>query len=281
MVYCCGGGDVMPELPEVETTRLGVLPLLGGRRVSAVHVHDARLRRPVTRGLAGILVGQRLRDVERRAKYLLFQFESGTLLVHLGMSGSLRVVPRSAPKLPHDHVEIEFGAARVLRLRDPRRFGLVLWTTDSPAAHVLLNKLGPEPFDAQFSGAYLFERSRGRSLAVKNFIMDGHVVVGVGNIYASEALFGAGIHPARAAGRVSRARYDVLAEQARAVLSASIEAGGTTLRDFMRNDGEPGYFSQNLKVYGRAGEACGLCGATIAMKVIGQRSSFFCGKCQR
>ncbi len=271
----------MPELPEVETTRRGVLPLLGGRRVTAVAVHDRRLRQPVTRALAAILVGQRLRDVERRAKYLLFHFESGTLLVHLGMSGSLRVVPRRAPKLPHDHVEIEFGAERVLRLRDPRRFGLVLWTTDDPAKHVLLHKLGPEPFDPPFGGAYLFEKSRGRSLAIKNFIMDAHVVVGVGNIYASEALFRAGIHPSRAAGRVSCARYDELALQVRAVLSASIEAGGTTLRDFMRNDGEPGYFSQALKVYGREGEACEVCGGPITMKVIGQRSSFFCKKCQR
>ena len=271
----------MPELPEVETTRRGVLPLLGGRRVSAVAVNDARLRRPVTGGLADILVGQRLCDVLRRAKYLLFQFETGTLLVHLGMSGSLRVVPRSAPRLPHDHVEIEFGAERVLRLRDPRRFGLVLWTSDDPASHVLLNKLGPEPFDDTFGGDYLFDKSRGRSLAVKNFIMDGHIVVGVGNIYASEALFRAGIHPSRAAGKVSLARYAALAAEARAVLAAAIEAGGTTLRDFMRNDGEPGYFSQKLKVYGREGETCEVCGGLITMKVIGQRSSFFCGKCQR
>lgn len=271
----------MPELPEVETTRRGVLPLLGGRRVSAVTVNDRRLRQPVTRGLESILIGQRLRDVERRAKYLLFKFDSGTLIVHLGMSGSLRVVPRSAARLAHDHVEIEFGPERVLRLRDPRRFGLVLWTADDPAAHALLSKLGPEPFDAGFCGEYLFEKSRGRSLAVKNFIMDGHVVVGVGNIYASEALFRAGIHPARAAGRVSRARYEALAGEARSVLAAAIEAGGTTLRDFMRNDGEPGYFSQALKVYGREGEACEVCGGAIAMRVIGQRSSFFCGKCQR
>ena len=271
----------MPELPEVETTRRGVLPLLGGRRVTAVQVHDRRLRQPVTAGLAGILVSQRLIAVERRAKYLLFVFERGTLLVHLGMSGSLRVVPRSAPRLPHDHVEIEFGAARVLRLRDPRRFGLVLWTREDPAGHVLLRKLGPEPFADGFSGQYLFERSRGRTLAVKNFVMDAHIVVGVGNIYASEALFRAAIHPGRAAGRVSRARYDALALHAVTVLRESIEAGGTTLRDFMRNDGEPGYFSQNLKVYGREGCACEVCGTAIAMKVIGQRSSFFCGKCQR
>ena len=271
----------MPELPEVETTRRGVLPVLGGRRVTAVHVHDRRLRQPVTHGLAGILVGQRLCDVLRRAKYLLFCFERGTLLVHLGMSGSLRVVPRSAPRLPHDHVEIEFGAARVLRLRDPRRFGLVLWTVEDPTSHTLLSKLGPEPFDDAFSGHYLFERSRGRTLAVKNFVMDAHIVVGVGNIYASEALFRAAIHPARAAGRVSRARYDALAVQAVAVLREAIEAGGTTLRDFMRTDGEPGYFSQNLKVYGRAGEACVVCDGAITVKVIGQRSSYFCGICQR
>lgn len=271
----------MPELPEVETTRRGVLPLLGGRKVTAVHVHDHRLRQPVTDGLASILVGRRLNAVERRAKYLLFVFEHGTLLVHLGMSGSLRVVPRKAPRLLHDHVEIEFGTERVLRLRDPRRFGLVLWTREDPAGHALLNKLGPEPFDDLFSGSYLFERSRGRTLAVKNFVMDAHIVVGVGNIYASEALFRAGIRPGRAAGRVSRVRYDALALHAVTVLRESIEAGGTTLRDFMRNDGEPGYFSQNLKVYGRQGEACEVCGSAIAMQVIGQRSSFFCGKCQR
>ncbi len=281
MASCCGGGDVMPELPEVETTRRGVLPLLGGRKVTAVFVHDHRLRQPVTDGLASILVGRRLNAVERRAKYLLFVFEHGTLLVHLGMSGSLRVVPRKAPRLLHDHVEIEFGTERVLRLRDPRRFGLVLWTREDPAGHALLNKLGPEPFDDLFSGSYLFERSRGRTLAVKNFVMDAHIVVGVGNIYASEALFRAGIHPGRAAGRVSRVRYDALALHAVTVLRESIEAGGTTLRDFMRNDGEPGYFSQNLKVYGRQGEACEVCGSAIAMRVIGQRSSFFCGKCQR
>ena len=271
----------MPELPEVETTRRGVLPLLVGRRVSAVEVHDGRLRRPVTRGLAKILAGQKLKAVARRAKYLLFEFEQGTLLVHLGMSGSLRVVPASAPRLPHDHVEIAFGPERVLRLRDPRRFGLVLWTEAPPENHVLLKHLGPEPFDAAFTGDYLFERSRGRSLAVKNFVMDAKVVVGVGNIYASEALFRAGIHPARAAGRVSRERYDALVTHIRTVLGESIEAGGTTLRDFMRNDGEPGYFSQALKVYGREGEPCVVCGNAIAMKVIGQRSSFFCGRCQR
>jgi formamidopyrimidine-DNA glycosylase len=271
----------MPELPEVETTCRGVKPLVGGRTVTSVVVRDRRLRRPVTRDLETILLGQRLRDVSRRAKYLLFHFEHGTLIVHLGMSGSLRVVPEDAPGLPHDHVEIAFGPARVLRMRDPRRFGLVLWTTDEPQMHELLRDLGPEPFDRRFDGAYLHALADGRRGAVKNFLMDGHVVVGVGNIYASEALFRAGIHPVRAAGRVSRPRYESLAGHVREVLTEAIAAGGTTLRDFMRNDGEPGYFSQNLKVYGREGEPCVVCESPLAMKVIGQRSSYFCARCQR
>lgn len=271
----------MPELPEVETTRRGVMPLLAGRRVTRVTVREARLRRPVTRDLAEILAGQKLLTVRRRAKYLLFDFERGTLIVHLGMSGSLRVVAASAPTLPHDHVELAFGEARTLRLRDPRRFGLVLWTEAPPEEHALLAHLGPEPFDESFTSRYLFECSRGRALAVKNFVMDAKVVVGVGNIYASEALFRAGVHPARPAGRVSLARYEGLVGHVRTVLAESIEAGGTTLRDFMRNDGEPGYFSQALKVYGREGEACEVCGGAIAMRVIGQRSSFFCRTCQR
>jgi formamidopyrimidine-DNA glycosylase len=258
-----------------------VLPLIGGRSVRAVRVHDARLRRPVPRDLAQRLVGARLADVERRAKYLLFRFDTGTLIVHLGMSGSLRVVAARAPRLPHDHVEIEFDAAHCLRLRDPRRFGLMLWCADEPARHELLRTLGPEPFDPAFDARYLAGRARGRRGAVKNFLMDAHIVVGVGNIYASEALFRAGIHPARAAGRVSEARYGALATHVRAVLREAIAAGGTTLRDFMRNDGEPGYFRMNLRVYGRAGEPCVSCGRAIASRVIGQRSSFFCARCQR
>ena len=271
----------MPELPEVETTRRGVVPLLSGERVTAVAVHNGRLRRPVTRGLAAILIGQRLTTVARRAKYLLFEFERGTLIIHLGMSGSLRVVAADAPRLVHDHVEILFGRQRCLRLRDPRRFGLMLWTTNDPQTHALLRDLGPEPFDQAFDGAYLHARARGRAAAVKNYIMDGHVVVGVGNIYASEALFRAGIHPARAAGRISAARYDQLARQICDVLTEAIAAGGTTLRDFMRNDGEPGYFRHNLKVYDRAGEPCVVCASPLDKRVIGQRSSFFCRRCQR
>lgn len=270
----------MPELPEVETTRRGVAPLLHGRTVSAVTVHEHRLRRPVPRDLAARLTGARLRDVERRAKYLLFAFDRGTLIVHLGMSGSLRVLPPGTPRQTHDHVDVEFDGAQVLRLRDPRRFGLVLWAGDAPLAHPLLSHLGPEPFDPAFDADWLYARSRGRSLAVKNFIMDGHTVVGVGNIYASESLFRAGIHPSRPAGRVSRARYETLAGHVRAVLGEAIEAGGTTLRDFVAEDGKPGYFSHHLAVYGRAGEPCPGCGAPLRSRVIGQRSSFFCARCQ-
>lgn len=271
----------MPELPEVETTRRGVAPLVSGRQVQRIIVHEPRLRRPVSAALPAILTGQRLVNVERRAKYLLFRFETGTLIVHLGMSGSLRVVDAAQPRLAHDHVEIDFGPRRVLRLRDPRRFGLMIWTTGEPTEHELLAALGPEPFDAAFSAAYLHQRAAGRRGAVKNFIMDAHVVVGVGNIYAAESLFRAGIHPARASGRVSLARYAALTAHIRAVLTEAIEAGGTTLRDFVRNDGEPGYFRHNLAVYGRAGLPCVQCGQGLQVRVIGQRSSFFCARCQR
>jgi formamidopyrimidine-DNA glycosylase len=271
----------MPELPEVETTRRGVQPLLRGRCVRSVTVHDARLRRPVTDDLAQQLSGLRLREVRRRAKYLLFDFSAGTLLVHLGMSGSLRVVQASEPALKHDHVEIDFGARQCLRFRDPRRFGLVLWTQADPLEHELLCHLGPEPLANEFTATYLYQQARGRRVAIKNFIMDGHVVVGVGNIYASEALFRAGIHPERAAGRISLGRLDKLVEHIRAVLAEAIEAGGTTLRDFVHNDGEPGYFRQELLVYGRGGEACVVCAKPLTTRVIGQRSSFFCSSCQR
>jgi formamidopyrimidine-DNA glycosylase len=270
----------MPELPEVETTRRGIAPHVEGRTVRTVLVLDHRLRQPVARNLAALLCGARVRAVRRRAKYLLFDFAHGTLIVHLGMSGSLRVADGRSARLPHDHVELGFGR-RVLRLRDPRRFGLVVWTAEDASTHKLLRDLGPEPFAPEFNGAYLAACARARRGAVKNFLMDAHIVVGVGNIYASEALFRAGIHPARAAGRVSRARYDVLVSQVREVLSEAITAGGTTLRDFVRNDGEPGYFRHDLRVYGRSGEPCTVCGTAIAARVIGQRSSFYCTVCQR
>ncbi len=271
----------MPELPEVETTRRGVGPLLRGHTVTGVTVREARLRQPVSPSLAHRLRGLRLLAVERRAKYLLFRFDPGTLIVHLGMSGSLRLVPPRTPFRKHDHVEIRFGRPRVLRFHDPRRFGLVLWTSAPSDAHPLLRDLGPEPWDPSFDATYLHALSRGRSTAVKNFIMNGRVVVGVGNIYASEALHRAGVHPQRPAGRISAARYGRIVSAVREVLAEAVAAGGTTLRDFANTDGEPGYFRVRLLVYGRAGEPCDCGAGIIRQRVIGQRSSFYCPNCQR
>ena len=270
----------MPELPEVETTRRGIAPLVEGRRVSRVVVRQPRLRWPVPEELPELLARRTLQRVERRAKYLLLRFGHGTLILHLGMSGSLRVVPPRTPPEKHDHFDLVLGG-RCLRLRDPRRFGAVLWTGEDPARHPLLANLGPEPLEAAFDGAHLHRRSRGRATAVKNFIMDGRIVVGVGNIYASEALFEAGIHPARPCGRISLERYRRLADAIRRTLAHAIEQGGTTLRDFRQADGRPGYFVQALKVYGREGAPCPRCGAPVRQRVIGQRSSFYCGRCQR
>jgi len=271
----------VPELPEVETTRRGVSPLLVGRTVRGVTVHEARLRLPVPADLPQTLRGQRLDSVERRAKYLLFRFARGTLIVHLGMSGSLRVVAPGTPFKKHDHVEIAFGPKHLLRLHDPRRFGLMLWTTEAVETHPLIRHLGPEPWDPAFDGHYLYRLSRRRKAAVKNFIMDGRIVVGVGNIYASEALYRAGVHPNRAAGRVSEARYGRIVEGIRAVLEEALTVGGTTLRDFVKSDGEPGYFRLQLNVYGRGGEPCRCRREAIRQVVIGQRSSFYCPACQR
>ncbi|MEM7540106.1 MAG: bifunctional DNA-formamidopyrimidine glycosylase/DNA-(apurinic or apyrimidinic site) lyase [Pseudomonadota bacterium] len=271
----------MPELPEVETTRRGVEPLLVGRTATEVHVFERRLRQPVSRGLAKALQGQRLMQISRRAKYLLFGFETGTLISHLGMSGTLRVVDQKLQRQTHDHVDITFDDSRILRFRDPRRFGLMLWTANDPYQHRLLAPLGPEPWDPAFSARYLKQRAAQRTTAIKNFIMDAHTVVGVGNIYASESLHRAGINPRRKAGSVSLARYSQLVVHIQAVLEAAIKAGGTTLRDFVNNEGKPGYFRANLRVYDRAGEPCLSCGTAIRSIVIGQRSTYYCPRCQR
>lgn len=271
----------MPELPEVETTRRGIAPHAVGRRVTGIVVRQRRLRWPVPRALERALPGQVIRAVRRRGKYLLLDTDRGTAIVHLGMSGSLRIVAADSPAGKHDHVDIRFDDGRCLRLTDPRRFGALLWTTEPAEQHELLADLGPEPLDDAFDGEHLFHRSRGRRVAVKNFIMDSHVVVGVGNIYANEALFLAGIHPNRAAGRVSRERYARLAAAIKAVLTASIGMGGTTLRDFVGGDGKPGYFRQTLRVYDRAGAPCRTCGEPLRGVRIGQRSSFYCAHCQR
>jgi formamidopyrimidine-DNA glycosylase len=271
----------VPELPEVETTRRGIAPHLLGSRLLGAVVRERRLRWPVPRALGARIGGATIRDVGRRAKYLLLATERGTLIIHLGMSGSLRVVAADLAPGKHDHLDLLLDDGRALRLRDPRRFGCVLWTAGAPLAHPLLSRLGPEPWDPGFDGAYLHRRSAGRRQAVKNFLMDARTVVGVGNIYASEALFAAGIHPARAAGQISRGRYEALARSVLRVLEEAIDLGGTTLRDFVSADGEPGYFGNSLSVYGHAGEPCRRCGGEIRRIVIGQRASYYCRRCQR
>jgi formamidopyrimidine-DNA glycosylase len=270
----------MPELPEVETTRRGIAPHLIGHRIESLKIRQAQLRWPIASGLRRQLPGQRIEAVERRAKYLLVHTEPGSALLHLGMSGSLRVLAGDARAGPHDHVDWRLDSGRILRFTDPRRFGCQLW---QPAGtlHPLLARLGPEPLGADFSGDYRWQSSRGRSAPVKALLMDQRIVVGVGNIYAAEALFAAGIHPRRAAGSVSRARYERLAGEVRRILTHAIRRGGTTLRDFFNADGEPGYFEQELFVYGRAGEPCKVCGNPIRAVQIGQRSTFYCPRCQR
>ncbi len=271
----------MPELPEVETTRRGIAPWLRGRRVTAVDVREPRLRWPVPPALARELPGQRFRDVSRRAKFLLLSTAAGHLILHLGMSGSLRIVSRELPPEKYDHLDVVMDDGRCLRLRDPRRFGAALWTTDDPLEHRLLKNLGPEPLEDEFNAEWLHRRSRRRRVAVKSLLMNSQVVAGVGNIYASEALFLAGIHPGRPAGRISLKRYQRLVDAVREVLEDAIDAGGTTLRDFVDSNGDPGYFSQRLRVYGRRDEACGQCGSAVRSRVIGQRSTFYCPRCQR
>ncbi len=271
----------MPELPEVETTRRGLAPHLVGRRVADVRVHEPRLRWPVCETLASTLVGRTIDAVTRRAKYLLLATGDGTLIVHLGMSGSLRLVREPVALRAHDHLELELDDGTTMRLNDPRRFGSVHWTAETPERHFLLRSLGPEPLSPEFGGAYLHERSRGRRRDVKGFIMDAGVVVGVGNIYASEALYRAGIRPARPAGAISRARYERLAGAIAATLTEAIEVGGTTLRDFVGSDGRPGYFRAALSVYGRSGAACRSCGGTLRSARLGQRATVWCPRCQR
>ena len=270
----------MPELPEVETTRRGVEPFSAGQRITELRVRESRLRWPVPPDLPAILKGLEVQSVERRAKYLLFRTRKGTLLVHLGMSGSLRVMDPAAPPLKHDHIDLVFENGRCLRFNDPRRFGCFLWVTPGEP-HPLLSRLGPEPLSDAFDGDYLYRLSRGRKAPVKQFIMDGHVVVGVGNIYANEALFLSKILPHRAAGRISRARYQHLSHNIKQVLTSAITQGGTTLRDFVGGDGKPGYFAQQLFVYGRAGEPCKSCGTPLRERRLSQRSTVYCVACQR
>lgn len=276
----------MPELPEVETTRRGIAPHIEGREISEVIVRERRLRTPVPDGFENALVGRRIGELGRRAKYLLVPIVATTdapgrsLLWHLGMSGSLRVARVGDVPKKHDHVDVVLEGGAVLRYHDPRRFGFVDWLTGNVLSDPRLARLGPEPLSPDFDGARLHALSRGRRIAVKPFLMDNAVVVGVGNIYASEALFLAGIDPRRAAGRISLERYERLAGAVRDVLAAAITQGGTTLRDFVSGTGEPGYFSQRLNVYGRDGQPCRRCGAQLRLVTLGQRASVFCGICQ-
>jgi formamidopyrimidine-DNA glycosylase len=270
----------VPELPEVETTRRGIAPHLEGRTIEGLIVRQPRLRWPVPAALKRNLPGQKIHAIERRAKYLLLRLDKGTLILHLGMSGSLRILPADTPPGPHDHIDLLFDN-KCLRLRDPRRFGALLWTREDPTRHRLIAHLGPEPLSEAFNADHLYAQSRRRHGPVKNLIMDGKVVVGVGNIYASEALFRAGIHPHRPCNRIAQARYARLAGAIKAVLSEAIKQGGTTLRDFQQEDGRPGYFAQRLQVYGREGAPCTGCNNSIHKRIIGQRSSYYCSHCQR
>ncbi len=296
----------MPELPEVETTRSGLIPHMVGKKITRVLVRDGRLRWPVPADFASLITGLTVTDITRRGKYLIWNCRDlktgpnsgmnnkpgGFVLSHLGMSGTLRALVASDAAQEnarkHDHIDVDLESGTTIRFTDPRRFGAMLWiaggTEDSPGtlpSHPLLDVLGPEPLSDQFSAQHLFERSRGRSVSIKEFIMNGHIVVGVGNIYASESLFRAGIHPARAAGKVSFKRYQLLVVAIRETLSKAIAAGGSSLRDYVQTNGDMGYFQMDAFVYGRAGKACRACGEPIRQIVQGQRSTYYCRRCQR
>ncbi len=270
----------MPELPEVETSRRGIAPWLENQRIDEVVVRDRRLRWPVPDDLERRLAGKTIRSIRRRAKYLFFETESGSAMLHLGMSGSVRIIESDEPAGKHDHVDFRLESGKSLRFRDPRRFGCLLWA-DEPDNHPLIRHLGPEPLGEHFNADYLWQATRGRRVSIKQLIMNAGIVVGVGNIYASEALFIAGIHPKRRADRIARHRMSLLVDAIKTVLAKAIDAGGTTLRDFHGGDGEPGYFQQQLEVYAREGEACSQCSTLISVVVLGQRSTFYCKYCQR
>ncbi len=271
----------MPELPEVETTRSGIAPALLGQRVIDVIVRERRLRWPIERGFETAIRGSVIRAVERRAKYILIRFDTGTAIVHLGMSGSLRILKPGVPLLAHDHWDIVLQSGFALRFHDPRRFGSLLWTSEPPERHPLLAQLAPEPLNLEFDAQYLFKKTRRRKVAIKLFIMNSHCVVGVGNIYASEALFRARLSPRRAAGRLTRDQAARLVACIKDVLSEAIKTGGTTLRDYVNAQGTPGYFQQKLFVYERGGQRCLKCKTPIRHRVQGQRSTYWCPDCQR
>lgn len=271
----------MPELPEVETTRRGVEPHVVGRTVVALEVHEPRLRWPISAELPGQLAGQRVQRAGRRAKYLLLELTRGTLLWHLGMSGSLRVLPAGTPRIEHDHLDLVLDSGYILRFNDPRRFGSLHYTTGDPREHPLLAQLAPEPFDPDFNADYLWRTTRRRRVAIKQLLMNSRLVVGVGNIYANEALFRARVRPRRAARSLTRAEAERLVRAIRRVLELAIRVGGTTLRDYVGADGNPGYFRQRLYVYEREGKPCRICRTPVRALTQGQRTTYYCPTCQR
>lgn len=269
----------MPELPEVEVSRMGISPHVTNQTVTKIIVRNPKLRWPVPDEICQI-EGQVIRRVTRRAKYLMLETDAGYAIVHLGMSGSLRVLPSDIPPEKHDHVDLCLSSGEILRYNDPRRFGAWLWQSGE-GEHSVLAKLGPEPLSETFTVAYLQDKAKGKRTAVKQFIMDNHVVVGVGNIYANESLFAAGIHPKREAGKISAQRLGLLVEEIKSVLSFAIKQGGTTLKDFKNADGKPGYFAQELQVYGKGGEPCPRCDKPLSEVKIGQRATVYCSDCQK
>jgi formamidopyrimidine-DNA glycosylase len=271
----------MPELPEVETTLRGIQPHIQTQMVSKIIVRNHSLRWPIPANLDLLLKGQIIQSVERRGKYILLRAATGTVILHLGMSGSLRILTQETPPQKHDHLDIIFADHTILRLTDPRRFGACLWTEDNPLTHFLLKNLGPEPLKNEFTGKYLYKTAQKRKVAVKTFIMNSHIVVGVGNIYAAEALFAAGIHPETPAKDVSQKQYDSLVEHIKTILKLAIKKGGTTLKDFVNSKGKPGYFSMQLKVYGRADLPCLQCKTPLEQIRLGQRGTVYCPKCQK
>lgn len=270
----------MPELPEVETTRRGISPHIIGKKITGITLRNASLRWPIPNDLNEKIQNKKIKTVERRGKYLLLAIANGHVIIHLGMSGSLRIIQSADSAQKHDHLDIHFGKNLLLRYNDPRRFGAVLWTEEPLAKHRLLHHLGPEPLTSSFNANYLFTRSRKHTQPIKSWIMDSKVVVGVGNIYANESLFNAGIHPLKSPQKVSLKQYQALVCEIKRVLSRAIERGGTTLRDFVGGDGKPGYFAQELNVYGRGGLPCPKCNKTLTEKRVAQRSTVYCVECQ-
>jgi len=271
----------MPELPEVETSRRGIEPHLKNRTITGIKIRQYKLRWPIPKNLPALASNKKIREVGRRAKYINLQLDNGNIIIHLGMSGSLRICKKDTPAEKHDHIDFIMSNNKILRLRDPRKFGCVLWTEQPLSEHKLIKLLGPEPLDDAFNADYLSAKAKKRNCSIKSFIMNSHIVVGVGNIYASESLFKAGINPKRKAGNISKTRMIKLVDAIKQTLTDAIRQGGTTLRDFTSETGKPGYFAQQLQVYGRTGEPCPVCGAKVKQITQQQRSTFYCATCQK